>query len=545
VVNAVTPHDTFYKSRHVGTNGQVIADAGSANTQAGVNGSFQHTHEDWTLWGGGGARRAGDYDTPEGKVKNSATRLSNGRAGFGYFKDKTFFSVGYLIEDGRYGVPGVQEFHGHGHGGEEEHEEEGEEELQIDLDTLRRSARFDIGWRNLDNKAVESFRVAFNYLDWQHDELEVLGGVDQVGTSFANKTYVVRAEIEQRKTGRLSGKFGLWSLYRDFNAVGEEALAPPTTQGAFAGFLYEEMELGPRARLQFGARFEYNDYNPEERAKHGEGHEEEGHEEGGGEDIEPPEPRPRAFPLFSGSVGLRYGLGASSALVTNFSVSSRAPALEELYNFGPHVGNLAFEIGNPDLEKETSFGVDFSLRTQASWLQGEINVYYYGISNFVFPAFTGETRDGLRLAQFLQGDSRFVGIDGKGTIPLHEHVLLNIDAGYVDAELTDSGDPLPRIPPLHGRIAVEIPYGGLTVRPEVVLSAKQDRVSVNETPTDGYAVLNVNASYLLARQDLAHIFSATAYNLTNQLYQLHTSFIKDFAPEIGRGIKFTYTVRFF
>jgi iron complex outermembrane receptor protein len=35
------------------------------------------------------------------------------------------------------------------------------------------------------------------------------------------------------------------------------------------------------------------------------------------------------------------------------------------------------------------------------------------------------------------------------------------------------------------------------------------------------------------------------FNLTNELYREHTSFIKDLAPEIGRGIKFSYSVRFF
>ena len=36
-----------------------------------------------------------------------------------------------------------------------------------------------------------------------------------------------------------------------------------------------------------------------------------------------------------------------------------------------------------------------------------------------------------------------------------------------------------------------------------------------------------------------------AYNLANKTYRLHTSFLKDLAPEIGRGIKATYAIRFF
>jgi iron complex outermembrane receptor protein len=35
------------------------------------------------------------------------------------------------------------------------------------------------------------------------------------------------------------------------------------------------------------------------------------------------------------------------------------------------------------------------------------------------------------------------------------------------------------------------------------------------------------------------------YNLTDETYRNHTSFIKDLAPELGRGVKVSYSVRFF
>ena len=47
------------------------------------------------------------------------------------------------------------------------------------------------------------------------------------------------------------------------------------------------------------------------------------------------------------------------------------------------------------------------------------------------------------------------------------------------------------------------------------------------------------------RQHLVHILSVAGYNLTNELYRNHTSFIRDLAPEIGRGVKFGYSLRFF
>jgi iron complex outermembrane receptor protein len=58
-------------------------------------------------------------------------------------------------------------------------------------------------------------------------------------------------------------------------------------------------------------------------------------------------------------------------------------------------------------------------------------------------------------------------------------------------------------------------------------------------------MVNVSASYLIPTQHFAHIFSVNAYNLTDRLAFNHISFIKEISPEIGRGIRFGYTVRFF
>ena len=54
----------------------------------------------------------------------------------------------------------------------------------------------------------------------------------------------------------------------------------------------------------------------------------------------------------------------------------------------------------------------------------------------------------------------------------------------------------------------------------------------------------MRASYVWARPRAAHIVSFMAGNVTNALYRNHTSFIKDRAPEMGRGFRVSYAVRF-
>jgi iron complex outermembrane receptor protein len=528
VVNAVTPHESFPRTKPEGVQGRVTADGGTANDQGGVNGNVQFGQGNWALWGGGGGVRTGDYQSPEGTVSNSATRLSNGDGGVGYYGDKAYASVGYHIEDSRYGIPFAGDFEAPGEG------------IDIDISTTRKATRADVGVRNLDNGFAEAFRVAFNYVDYNHQEIEVIGDEEEIGTTFDNNTLSIRAEGEQHRTDRLAGKFGIEALFRDYRTVGAEALAPFTDQNAIAAFVYEELSLTPKARLQFGGRVENNDYQPGERPEPAEDEAGEG-----GEELEPPEVKDRSFTGFSGSVGIHLDVASNTAFVANLTRSYRSPALEELYNFGPHLGNFAFEIGDPDLEREAAVGVDVSLRNKSRWVDGEISFYYYGIDNFVFPAFTDEIEDGLRVAPYLQGDSRFVGVDGKALFGIRRYLWLDLSAGYVDAQLTADDQPLPRIPPFHGRIGVDFTSRGFSVKPEVILAAKQDEIFVNETPTDGYTLLNVTGSYTLAQGHVAHVFSVQGYNLTNELYRNHTSFIKDLAPEMGRGVKASYSLRFF
>ena len=526
VVNAITPHDSYQESLTTGTRGQISADGGSANRQAGTNGSVQYAQDHLLLWAGGGARRTADYDTPEGTIENSATRLSSGSTGVGYLGDRVFASGGFQIEDGRYGIPFAGALHG-----------EGDAEVFVDIDSRRRVGRFDVGMQNLSNRLIDSFRVMFNVVDWQHDEVETTGGVESLGTEFDNRTYVVRAELNQRQTSALEGTFGVWTKVRDYVATGDEALTPPTEQTAFAAFVYEELSLS-RYRVQFGGRVERNAYAVQGRATVDP-------DDRDDRSPEPPTVRDRTFIGASASVGVQTDLGGPVSFVANLTRSYRAPALEELYTFGPHVGNLIFEVGNPKLERESTLGLDLSLRHRSTRARGNFNVYLYDIDNFVFASVTDEVVDGLRVAPYLQGESRFIGFDAKGSVRLGEQVWVNLGLGLVDAQLTETNEALPRIPPLRGQLSVHLPYRGFTITPEWIFTSKQDRVFREETETNGYSVLNVRVSYVRPRQHMVHILSAAGYNLTNELYRNHTSFIKDLAPEVGRGVKFGYSLRFF
>lgn len=505
VVNAISSHD----SAHKGVNGYLTGVGSTNSNHLGTSGGFEAGTERWLFWGSAGAQRADDYKSPLGPIRNSFSRESNVAVGVGYYPDKGFFSFNYGFNKRRYGIPfnPVEE----------------NPEIVL-LNPRRNSFEFRGGFKESGSPVTAgTFSVQFN--DYTHSEIDAI--TDAVNTTFNNKTFLYQGVLDQRKAGDLSGRFGFWGQLRDFEALGDEALAPPTKHDAFAIFALETLDF-ERLSLQFGGRLETNRYHPSVSDKRG-------------------VLDSRGFTGFSGAIGLRVPLWSGGSAAINFSHSYRAPSLEELYNLGPHPGNLAFEIGNPNLKRELGDGLDFGVRHSSKRLKAEVNGFIYHIRDFVFLAPTGEVDEesGLIIAEYRQGTTRYAGSEMSFQVELHPAVWLNLSADNVAAELVDENIPLPRIPPLRGRVGIEWRHKGLILNPEVVMASDQDRLFTNETRTAGYAIFGLSGSYLFAKGHAAHIISFNAFNLGDRLYRNHLSFIKDFAPEVGRGLRVTYTLRFF
>lgn len=226
--------------------------------------------------------------------------------------------------------------------------------------------------------------------------------------------------------------------------------------------------------------------------------------------------------------------------------------MEDLYNNGPHVGTVAFEIGNQTLKPERSNGIEFILRHQTDKFRAEFNVFYYRINNYVFLAFVDEDGDGqidiidnLPVLRYSQDKSQYFGVEFSFDTDVNKYFNLFFNADYVRAKLTDLNLNLPRIPPAYARFGFEYKLKGLSVRPEVELTSPQTKLYPLERRAAGYGIFNTSATYTIGKPHFAHIFSVNAYNLFNKEYRNHLSFIKELAPEIGRGVKFSYTIRFF
>lgn len=527
VVNVI---DTDENEPHNGFRGFLTALGSTANREGAFSGGGEYGFKNWLFRGNFSAQRSGDYQTPIGKIPNSATRATSGSFGLGYYGEKAYLSGNFTTSIRRYGIPFAALFEG----GEEPTELFGGElptapDEDIDLRQRDYNFRLSGGFRNLNNPFLSGVQYNLGYSDYRHKELEIADGIEETGTIFDNKTFTYRSLFEQTKYKSLTGRFGFDGFNRSYEVNGAEQLVTgKIKQNAFSVFALEELGF-ERVKFQFGGRLENNRYRADN-----------------------PEYLDRNFTGFSGAAGVNFGLWKGGALIVNYSNSFRAPALEELYNNGPHIGTVTFEIGNQNLRPERSNGIDVSLRHQSDRFRFTGDVYYYNIKNFVYFQYQDEDgdgqvdiEDGLPVARYEQNRARFLGFEVGADATFNKYFGGFISADAVRAKLTDFDINLPRIPPARIRAGFDFRYKDLNIRPEAIFARKQNKVAPLETPTAGYGIINVAGSYTIAREHFAHIFTFNAYNLTDKLYRNHLSFIKEFAPEIGRGIRVGYTVRFF
>lgn len=550
VVNAVT---TDEEEPHPGLRGNFTGLGATNNKQGGVSGGVEYGFKKYLFNINGNLIREGDYDTPLGRIPNSSSRAYGGNTSFGYFGEKTFLVGSFALDRRRYGVPYAPLFEAgslltgtNGDPCDPAVQTDCQYDIfairdrfsnalpdvpdeAIDLKMRRNNYRIRGGFHDVKG-AIERGNFFVDYTRYRHDEIETdASGTEAIATSFFNNTFSYRGVLKQRKSGVLTGQFGVEGYRRNYLTQGAESLIDGRVrQNNFAAFALQELGLN-RVALQFGARIESNRYRPENTTLY----------------------ESRNFMGLSGAAGARIELWDGASFVTNLTSAYRSPSLEELYNTGAHIGTITFEVGDQNLRRERSNGIEFSLRQRVKTLRFNGSVFYYRIDNFIFIApqdLGGDGRvdveDNLPVGAFTQNDARFFGADFSVDADLSDWFGVFFVADTVGAELRN-GPPLPRITPMRARIGVDLRYRGLSARPEAVFvgSRKIDNVFSIETPTDGYKLFNLNAAYTYVTKKTAHTFSISTSNLGNRLYRNHLSFIKDIVPEQGRAVRFSYTIR--
>ncbi|CAN7384937.1 TonB-dependent receptor [Acidovorax sp. LjRoot118] len=482
----------------------------------------------------GVSRDAGDYRVGKGwapngepakKVLGSFNRTDTGSVGLSWVGDRGYLGAAYTRQTARYGLPGhnhsFEGCHTHGnslhcgeHGGEEEGHDHGAEAGDVPVVDLR-SERFDVrGELRNPFAGFSALRLRAGVTDYVHDEVED----GAISTTFKNKAYDTRLELQHEPIAGFKGVFGLQTSQRKFSAEGEEAYVQPTTTRKTGLFVLEEYRLGDW-RFEGALRHDRQTTEAEtsgiERSHNG----------------------------TSASLGAVWQFTPGYQLGTSLTRASRAPSAEELYANGLHMATSTYERGNADLRSETSQNIDLSLRKTSGDTTFGVSVFRNRISNYIYGRTLDEV-DGLQLLQYAQADATFTGIEGQVRQRLTRNLGVTLFGDTVRARLAGGG-LLPRIPATRAGVRLDANWNAWDGQVEWVQVARQNRVAEFESATPGYGMLNLGVSYSgKVNGETPWQVYLKANNLADRLAYAHTSFIKNAAPLMGRNLTLGVKVAF-
>ena len=169
--------------------------------------------------------------------------------------------------------------------------------------------------------------------------------------------------------------------------------------------------------------------------------------------------------------------------------------------------------------------------------------------DFIYQAATGEERDGFDVRRYSQADATFAGFEVEGRVTVAEWDAGRLEVGAffdtVSPEIDVVGnDNLPLIPP--NRIGLSLEFTGERLRANVdyVRAFEQDEVADFELPSDAYNDLRARVSWRFRPNDTTLDLFLAGRNLTDDEQRLHTSVVKDLAPQPGRTIEAGLLMRF-
>ncbi|MDE0177197.1 MAG: TonB-dependent receptor [Gammaproteobacteria bacterium] len=476
----------------------------------------------------------GDDEEAHGHLPGSGLEVRGGSVGFSFVGDRGFAGLSVSGLDSEYGIPGhshAHHEHGHEKAGHDDHEEHADdheddhhedealheddppvvvlEQTRVDLEAGL-AEPFD-GFEGL------NLRLGIN--DYEHVENEA----GEVGTAFSNKAWEGRAELTHGLFGGWRGAFGVQLGDREFSVVGEEAFTPPVDTSSVGLFWVGERSIGELG-IEAGLRYDRVEHLP----AHG---------------------TSRDFTGGSASLGLIVPLGEGWKGTLLADYSSRAPVGEELFSDSPHPGTGVFEIGDPGLDHEQARNLAATLTGGGDGRSLRGTFYYTHFVDFIYQAATGEEQDGFDVRRYAQADATFAGFEVEGRTTIAEWGAGRFEVGaffdMVSPELEVSGnDNLPLIPPNRIGVSFEFTSDRLRANVDYVRASEQDDVAEFELPSDSYDDLRARIAWRLRPGGMTVDLFVAGRNLTDDEQRLHTSVVKDLAPQPGRTVEAGMRMRF-
>jgi iron complex outermembrane receptor protein len=443
------------------------------------------------------------------------------------------FSVGSMSNN--YGLPAGTHVHITDPNNPVPHVHSADDRVRVDMQQTRVDSHALLA---LPGGFAETLEFKGAYVNYRHDELDNARPV----TTFRNEAREGRLELAHRWSEQVSGVVGLHGVSRRFSALGIATFVPESDVRSNAAFLIEQFELG-RFRLEGSVRQEQQVINAQPQTTIY------------GDTLVHPETRFR--PLSYALAGTWQHDPRNAATLT-WSRAERAPDLQELYSFGPHLGTRSFNVGDPTLAKETLVGLDLGLRGGLGPFDASLNVFNYRADRFIYLENTGlffnvdrllpqfncvRLELCLPILQYAQRDATLRGYEVQVSAQLPDAGTwanrVTVFADYTRGQFANGAGDIPRMPPRRTGVQLGTERDKFGARLRYTYGSAQNNPGLNETPTAAYNLLNLYVDYRVVsggRYDITTFLNAT--NLLDEEIRNATSFLRSFAPEPGRAFEF-------
>ena len=542
-----------------------------------------------------------DHDEDMGFLENSDFESQTNRLGLSTTGDWGYFGASYLNTESVYGIPYHGEGH-EGHGGHDDHDEDHDEDHDDDHDgdhdehegerifSSTDSDVFNIEgsyifnndrlnnmryyYRNSDYSLTEQHAEEEGHEGEEHDDDHDGHGHEEGPTVFSNESDEFGLILDFGDDV-LSQKLVLQNMNEDVSIIGAEAFMNPVDSsekmfGYYVGtsLMGLDLHLGIRHdrvnRKGTVAHHEEEEHHDED---HDEDHEDEHHDE---EEME-------AYDIDRNetSIALSIDRELNENTVLNLGLASvkRAPSAVELFMNGAHLATGRFEVGDVTLKSETSNNIDLTFDYENNGFFATATIFRNDVDDYIYLLDESEEEHemheedhhdedhddhdghddhddhgGLILSNYMQKDAEFNGYEfelGRSINLNGGSMSFSYGMDYVNAKFKDGGY-VPRINPRRHIFSIDYAKEGYSASLTLRNVKSQNKLSLNETPTESYNMLDmkVSQSIPIMSGDGEMLVTLYAKNILDEVARNHSSFVKDQVPLPGRNIGLRFNMKF-
>jgi len=248
-----------------------------------------------------------------------------------------------------------------------------------------------------------------------------------------------------------------------------------------------------------------------------------------------------------GNLSVQYFVSRQHQFIASAHSAFRAPNINDISSFG--LFDYGIEIPSTDLSPEKSFTVEGGYKQSSDRFSMAVSVFNTRLNNQIVrekATYNGSATIDSEQVYKKQNlaHSNIMGIEFESGWQLNRQFSFINNLTWLYGKNLENDEPMRRIPPLNGKLAMQYNQSGIFGEAEFLFAAKQDRLSggdiddhrIPDGGTPGWSVLNLKAGYSWKTISL----NAGLHNLFNKAYRIHGSGVDGYGRSFWATLLFEF-----